>query len=353
MNSSYHNSVTDEMLSAYIDGVTTVQETALIEAALAESSEVVWRLNSMQHTVALLNQLPELEPPHSFALTEAMAAIPLANQAIRTQPAAESVGLWQAIQDFFQTGNPLIRNFAAASFAAFLILVGLGAVTGEPVVPSETITVLPAGSAMVADGPQTEMAESSTQVALRTTVAEAPPAAAEGGAAPMMAEAPPAAASAMKESAGDEEERAAMPMAEAPAQANAASAPATASGEAASGAALELEAAAAPMADPLEAPMAADAASADAASAPAARAEAPPSAAQPNGQAMPAESEAVAESVAIEEAAAVETGIQETDPPVNESERSALWYWALISLGLAGLFAVFWLISRNNYAPAI
>ncbi len=351
MNSSYHNSVTDEMLSAYIDGVTTVQETALIEAALAESSDVVWRLNSMQHTVALLNQLPELEPPRSFALTEAMAGISLANQTIHTQPAAESVGLWQAIQDFFQTGNPLIRNFAAASFAAFLILVGLGASTGEPVVPSESVTVLPAGSAMVADGPQTEMAESSTQVALRTTVAEASPpanpAGAEGGAAPMMAEAPPAAGSAMKQDAG-EEEQTAMSMAEAPAQANAASAPSAASGEAASGAALELEAAAAPMAAPLEAPMAADAASV-----PAAREEAPPAAGEADEQAMPAESEAVAESVAIEEAAAIETGIQETGPPANESERSALWYWALISLGLAGLFAVLWLISRNNYAPAI
>jgi hypothetical protein len=123
---------------------------------------------------------------------------------------------------------------------------------------------------------------------------------------------------------------------------------------------LELEAAAASMAAPQVAAIEAGAAPGapvepeeDVASIPAAPAEAPPSALQADGQAMSAESGAPAARMASEEAGVPESGVPETGPPTNESERSALWYWALISLGLAGFFAVLWLISRNNYAPAI
>src|SRR5262245_17931765 len=61
--------ITDELLSAYIDGEVTEQERALVEAAIAADEEVAWRLDSLRQTVSLLHDLPELALPRSFTLT--------------------------------------------------------------------------------------------------------------------------------------------------------------------------------------------------------------------------------------------------------------------------------------------
>jgi hypothetical protein len=332
MNSSYHSSVTDEMLSAYIDGVATTQERALIEAALAESNDVVWRLESMQHTVDLLKQLPELQPSHSFTLTESMVGAAPASTPVRAQVPEESAGFWQTLQAFFEGGNPLMRNFAAASFAAFLVLAGLGTFMTEPVVQSSSVTVLPANSAMVADAPQAEAIQPSTEVALLAT--DAAPATTE--------DAPVAAAPMMAAEAG------------------------LADGQTAADADTEatdvgqVGAAAAPMAAPMAAPVPESAAQAEQMAPPVVAEEAIADEATSASAAALSQADAPAADAPAAEAApddsagaANEENINQPTMGTTTEEPSALWYLAYISLALAGVFAVLWLISRRNYAPAI
>ena len=134
--------ITDELLSAYIDDEVTDQERAIVEAALAADEEVVWRLNSLRQTVTLLHDLPELALPRSFALTldqvrsaQGETAAVMAGAAER-QPAAprkaapsphKEEGFWAGLaegwRNFWQGGNPMLRNAAAVSFALMLAIV--------------------------------------------------------------------------------------------------------------------------------------------------------------------------------------------------------------------------------------
>ncbi len=131
-----HTNVTDELLSAYLDDAVTTSERALVEAAVADDPEVAWRLATLQHTVSLLGKLPDIPLPRAFALTEAMVAEPVTEAAGVPVPASiprprpvhepEKIGFWQAWRSFWQGGNVLMRNAAAASFAAFLVLAVVG-----------------------------------------------------------------------------------------------------------------------------------------------------------------------------------------------------------------------------------
>lgn len=143
--------ITDEMLSAYIDGEVTEQERTLIEAAIAQDEEIAWRLNSLRQTVSLLRELPELALPRAFMLTpdqvqsaqagEQMASVgatarrpvatPAAPPPIRRESAPQNIpGFWDRVNDlwrtFWQGGNPMLRNAAAVSFVLMLLLAGGG-----------------------------------------------------------------------------------------------------------------------------------------------------------------------------------------------------------------------------------
>jgi hypothetical protein len=144
--------ITDELLSAYIDGEVTEQERAFIETAIAQDEEIAWRVNSLRQTVTLLRDLPELTLPRSFALT--------LDQALMAQPDAQIVqadamkqpaltpaapvhprrklpqtpspehGFWAQIatgwRSFWQGGSPMLRNAAAVSFALMILLASGG-----------------------------------------------------------------------------------------------------------------------------------------------------------------------------------------------------------------------------------
>ncbi|MCC6454891.1 MAG: hypothetical protein IT328_08125 [Caldilineaceae bacterium] len=156
--------ITDELLSAYIDGEVSEQERTLVEAAIAADEEIAWRLNSLRQTVTLLRELPELALPRSFTLTLDQAALSQADGQLAgvtvglsptgqtstgqslaggptprakspsapkaTTERASSPGFWGQLQqgwrEFWQAGNPVLRNAAAVSFALMLFLMGGG-----------------------------------------------------------------------------------------------------------------------------------------------------------------------------------------------------------------------------------
>ena len=74
MNPFQRPQVTDELLSAYIDGDVTAEEKNLVERAVKADANLAWRLESLQQTVNLLRSLPAVSLPRSFVLTEADVA---------------------------------------------------------------------------------------------------------------------------------------------------------------------------------------------------------------------------------------------------------------------------------------
>jgi len=63
-------SISDELLSAYIDRQTNEAELQRVENALAVEPALRERLEALQHTVALLQQAPSLVAPRAFVLSE-------------------------------------------------------------------------------------------------------------------------------------------------------------------------------------------------------------------------------------------------------------------------------------------
>ncbi|MBI3743709.1 MAG: zf-HC2 domain-containing protein [Chloroflexi bacterium] len=62
-----------ELLSAYLDGRLSHAERAAVERLLAESDDGRRELEALRQTVAMLRQLPRVQPTRSFTLTPAMA----------------------------------------------------------------------------------------------------------------------------------------------------------------------------------------------------------------------------------------------------------------------------------------
>ncbi len=119
--------IPDELLSAYIDGEISEAERTQIETALAADESVAWRLQTLRQMVRLLNELPGVAAPRSFALradevSEVIARRQQAARAVPTQ-ATGGAGLWQALRALWQSGSPLWRNAAATSLALFLALI--------------------------------------------------------------------------------------------------------------------------------------------------------------------------------------------------------------------------------------
>jgi hypothetical protein len=376
MNSPHHDLVTEELLSAYLDDAVTPRERALVEAAVAEDTELAWRLETLRHTVALLRQLPELQTPRSFALTQAMAVeaipAPVATGRPRTDEPAAAASFWQAVLDFFQTGSPLMRNFAAASLAAFLVLVAMGAAFDEPVIsgaaqPAPPVSVANLQLVDQAADTQENAPGSATLVALKPAEGEAgeAPAAAESAPADARAampgdsdeaaldtpEAAPAAAIMQAPAAEEfaaEEPAAGEPAAEEPAV----MAAAMAEGEPAAAARmLESDAAAPPVEEAAIILESDPSSAADSPAAPMAAAsmEEEPAAAPMAAPLMAPETTDEQFSSAGNQPASEIPAV----PEVTDADRSPLWYVQMISLALAGLFAALWLISRRDYAPAI
>lgn len=63
--------VTDELLSAYIDGEVTPEERIAVEQAIERDPEMALRLRALRQTIALLSELPRAPLPRTFTLSEA------------------------------------------------------------------------------------------------------------------------------------------------------------------------------------------------------------------------------------------------------------------------------------------
>jgi len=136
MNRSSHTPISDELLSAYIDGLVTNEEKARVEAAVAADPALAWELDSLRRTVELVRDLPPVPLPRSFILREEQVADVLAerrvrnltpatprpHQAPRPQAAAPRAGgFWREFLAFFNSGNLFLRN--ATAMAALLLIV--------------------------------------------------------------------------------------------------------------------------------------------------------------------------------------------------------------------------------------
>ena len=135
MTSSRYPHITDELLSAYIDDTVTEDEKALIEATIINEPAIAWRLETLRYTVNLLNSLPTVALPRSFALSEIQMFHGAAQPALVPQTNSHStrprlaprprIGIGdfaQSWRNFWQIGNIFLRNATAASLAIFLIL---------------------------------------------------------------------------------------------------------------------------------------------------------------------------------------------------------------------------------------
>jgi len=66
----------DELLSAYLDGELSPGERARLEARLEADPALRERLEGLRQTVALVRDLPRVQPPRNFLLTPSMVASP-------------------------------------------------------------------------------------------------------------------------------------------------------------------------------------------------------------------------------------------------------------------------------------
>lgn len=139
MSQTPQNPIPDELLSAYIDGAVTAEERRRIEQAMAADPWVAWRVETLRETVRLLRELPPVPLPRSFTLREEQVADVLLRYRAQVQVmaagperiaprAAAEIGFWQRLRAFFQAGNPMLRNAAAATAALFVLLILVNAV---------------------------------------------------------------------------------------------------------------------------------------------------------------------------------------------------------------------------------
>lgn len=113
--------ISDELLSAYLDGQLTAAETARVEQARALNGEVAMRLEAMAHTVGLLRQTPRLAVPRSFVLSEAQV-LAAGGRVKGTQPARRAGGFWAWLGGL----SPRLMPLATAAVAlALLVVVGM------------------------------------------------------------------------------------------------------------------------------------------------------------------------------------------------------------------------------------
>lgn len=144
--SSDHTFITDELLSAYIDGEVTSSEKQRVEQALREHADLRRKLVQMQQTVAFLAELEPMPVPRAFVLSEAQVLA--AGGRVRS---ARNPGFWARLM-------PLAT---AAVAVALLVVLGLDffSLGGQPLATkSERV--------QVAEAPVVEITKEVEAVAL-------------------------------------------------------------------------------------------------------------------------------------------------------------------------------------------
>lgn len=173
--------ISDELLSAYLDGQVTAAESARVEQARAQDGEVAMRLDLLAETVGLLRQTPRLAVPRSFVLSETQV-LAAGGRVKGAQPARGSGGFWAWLGRLSPRAMPLAT---AAVALALLLVVGadLGSSRLTAPAPAPQAAVAPeavaAESAVVAETAAAETAPAATaepEAALKSMVVEEPPA---------------------------------------------------------------------------------------------------------------------------------------------------------------------------------
>lgn len=106
----------DEYLSAYLDGELSPEEEAWLEERLVTDPELQQQLESLRQTVALVRDLPQVEPPRNFLLSPSMVAPP-------REPRERPVRRWLAPALSFATAVSAL--LCAAVLGASLLTGGL------------------------------------------------------------------------------------------------------------------------------------------------------------------------------------------------------------------------------------
>jgi len=132
MTSAFRSQITDELLSAYIDGEVNSEEARLVEQAMIADPEIAWEVESLRQTVQLLGQLPAVALPQTFAISEMQVADVVATRRADRRRTISVESPWQRLLTFFGGGNLLLRNAAAMAVVAFLAVVAGDLLTATP-----------------------------------------------------------------------------------------------------------------------------------------------------------------------------------------------------------------------------
>ena len=242
MNESHQNPITDELLSAYIDGDVTAAEQQQIEYAIARDPEIAWQVETLRQTVALLHALPAIPLSRSFVIQEEQVADVLSARRYGSVGLASNrrngPSLWRRLLVFLNGGNLALRN-ASALAAALFIVVTVGRAT---LFSSASMAPMSASYEQTRALPPSALDAQADRAA---TISGAPTMSAQS----MAAESAPTPEALATEASADATSASATPDMEAPAaEAPAGEVPAPASGESAGASTMSARAAEAPAA---------------------------------------------------------------------------------------------------------
>lgn len=174
--------ISDELLSAYLDGQVTDAELTRVEQAQAEDADIALRLHMLEQTVDLLRQAPRLAAPRSFVLSEAQV-LAAGGRVKGGSAAPRSGGFWAWLSAFSPRTMPLAT---AAVAVALLLVIGIdlgGSRLSAPAAAPEAamsteVAAAPEPMQMSAESAASEAAPAEEEnMELRAMTADATPAA--------------------------------------------------------------------------------------------------------------------------------------------------------------------------------
>lgn len=194
MTGSRQPQINEELLSAYLDDEVTVEERALVEAAIAADPAIAWQVESLRQTVQLLQALPPLALPRAFTLDTVTAegqvikavtvvqAEPVQPRAVNPRPVAKPTTAeqqntwWQWFLQIWQGGNLQLRNAAAVAFTLLIVLFASNRLVAPTYLRSPAAIPAPAAKVVLtSNGTVTTsvaMALTTAPIETATTVAE-------------------------------------------------------------------------------------------------------------------------------------------------------------------------------------
>ncbi|MCO6452736.1 MAG: zf-HC2 domain-containing protein [Caldilineales bacterium] len=155
--SSLPNPISDDLLSAYIDGQLTADERVRIEQALTADASAQQRMTTLKYTVDLFKQAPSLTLPHAFVLSEQDVLV--SGGRVR---GVKGPSFWQRLLGPLNKIMPL----ATAAVAVVLLLTfALPYLSGQQSAPAAESATFDIAAAPLAPAAETMIVESEQPVA--------------------------------------------------------------------------------------------------------------------------------------------------------------------------------------------